>query len=179
MRPSFYMNKIQCKRCAVDYVRQSRRLRALDRLLSTLHMYLFRCQLCAHRFVVMQWDKPDDIEPGDDKREFQRIAVQLPVTFVGEQKSGEGLVTDLSIRGCSMQTETHPQHGTMLSITLQPAANLPPIHIEAAIVKCALGKRLGLEFYEIDSGEEERLRGYIETLLLTDPDEMRKTFSHF
>jgi hypothetical protein len=172
------MHKIQCKRCAVDYVRQSRRFRALDRVLSTIHMYVFRCQLCAHRFWVMQWDKPNHTESDDDKREFGRIAVQLPVIFVGDQKSGEGFITDLSIRGCSLQTETRPQHGAILSLTLQPAENLPPIHIETAIVKSALGKRLGLEFEEIDTGEEERLRGYIETLLVTDPDELRKTFSN-
>jgi hypothetical protein len=174
------MQKLRCKRCAVDYVRQSRRSSALDRVLGAIHMYLFRCQLCAHRFWAIQTGASDRRPTyDDDRREFQRLAIRIPVSFSSEQKSGDGFVTDLSIRGCALQTDTRPHHGAVLSLTLHPADSLPPIEVESTIIRSALGQRVGVEFLEMDPDEEERLRGYIETLIVTDPDELRKAFSNF
>ncbi|HEY3196736.1 MAG TPA: PilZ domain-containing protein [Nitrospirales bacterium] len=164
-----------CKRCAMDYVRQSRPSGAIDRFLMEMHMVPYRCQICAHRFWVMAWGKgASDLQ--DDKREYQRLGANFPIFFKGEQVSGEGIVTALSIRGCSIETSTRMQHGTVVSLILKPPGITIPIDIDSAVVKAALGKRLGLEFVNIDAGEEERLRGYIETLIVTGPGELRKMY---
>ena len=159
----------------MDYVRQSRPNSTIDRLLMEMHMVPYRCQLCARRFWVMAWGR-GHVDLLEEKREYQRLGVSFPVLFRGDQVSGEGMVTALSIRGCSIETTTRIQHGTVLSLVLHLPGVPVPIDIEAAVVKAALGKRLGLEFLKIDSGEEERLRGHIETLIVTGPGELRKMY---
>lgn len=174
------MDRLQCKRCEMDYVRQSHRRGTLEWVLgTTMGMYPFRCQLCAYRFWVMRRNKPDRASfVNDDKRDYQRIQVRFPVTFVGDQHSGMGTVTNLSIRGCSMESTARPHHNAILSLKLYQSESLPPIEIETGIVRSALGKRFGIEFLEMDPTEEERLRSHVEGLIATRPNELRKVFLH-
>ncbi len=137
-------------------------------------MSRFRCQLCAHRFWVMQW-KDFRKSSRDDKREFQRLAVDFPVTFRGEHSRGNGTVTTLSIQGCTIDTESRLQHGAVLSLTMHIPALKFRIELEA-VVKRALGRRFGLEFLKMDSVDKERLQNHIETLIVTGPNELRKMF---
>jgi hypothetical protein len=100
--------------------------------------------------------------------------VNFPIFFKGEHESGEGTVKALSIRGCSLETKTRIRHGESLFLILHLPGLKVPIEVDAAIVKAALGNRLGLEFLDIDAGEEQRLRDYIETLIVTGPGELKK-----
>jgi PilZ domain len=170
------METIQCTRCATDYVRQSRRSGTIDRVLSMLRMFPFRCQLCTHRFWVIRLGQDFDATPNDEKREYQRFAVNIPATFRGEQNSGKGRITTLAIRGACLETESRLEHGTRVSLTLSLPGMHPPVEIETAVVRAALGKRFGLEFLEIDSLDEELLRSHIETLIVTGPGELRKMY---
>ena len=170
------METVQCTRCATDYVRQSRRSGTIDRILSMLRMFPFRCQLCTHRFWVIRLGQDFDATPNDEKREYQRFAVDIPATFRGEQNSGKGRITTLAIRGACLETESRLEHGTRVSLTLSLPGMHPPVEIETAVVRAALGKRFGLEFLEIDSLDEERLRSHIEALIVTGPGELRKMY---
>jgi PilZ domain len=170
------METIQCTRCATDYVRHSRRSGTIDRILSMLRMFPFRCQLCTHRFWVIRLGQDFGATPNDEKREYQRFAVDIPATFRGEQNSGKGRITTLAIRGACLETESRLEHGTRVSLTLSLPGIHPPVEIETAVVRAALSKRFGLEFLEIDSLDEERLRSHIETLIVTGPGELRKMY---
>ena len=170
------METVQCTRCATDYVRQSRRSGTIDRILSMLRMSPFRCQLCTHRFWVMRLGRDFGETPNDDKREYQRFAVDIPVTLQGEQQSGKGRITTLAIRGCCLETEFRLEHGARVSLTMPLPGLHPPVEIETAVVRAALGKRFGLEFLEIDSLDDERLRSHIEALIVTGPGELRKMY---
>ena len=114
--------------------------------------------------------------PNDDKREYQRFAVDLPVMFKGEQHTGKGRITTISIRGCCLETDTRLHHGATVSLSLHLPGFHSPIEIERAVVRAALGMRFGLEFLEIDSLDDEQLRSHIETLIVTGPGELRKMF---
>jgi len=170
------METVQCTRCATDYVRQSRRSGTIDRILSMLRMFPFRCQRCTHRFWVIRLGQDFDATPNDEKREYQRFAVDIPATFRGEQNSGKGRITTLAIRGACLETESRLEHGTRVSLTLSLPGMHPPVEIETAVVRAALGKRFGLEFLEIDSLDDERLRSHIEALIVTGPGELRKMY---
>jgi hypothetical protein len=170
------MQILQCKRCQLDYVRQSPGKGAISRILSKMNMVSFRCQLCAHRFWVMRRGKDRSVTSYEDNREYQRFAVCFPMTFKGEHISGQCMVRTLSIRGCSIETETRMQHGAEVSLALLIPGLPQPIHVEAAVIRAALGNRFGLEFRNIDSIEAERLRRHIETLIVTGPDELRKMY---
>jgi hypothetical protein len=117
-----------------------------------------------------------DATPNDEKREYQRFAVDIPATFRGEQNSGKGRITTLAIRGACFETESRLEHGARVSLTLSLPGMHPPVEIETAVVRAALGKRFGLEFLEIDSLDEERLRSHIEALIVTGPGELRKMY---
>ena len=170
------METLQCTRCAVDYVRKSHQRGTIDRILSMLHGVPFRCQLCTHRFWVIRLGQDFDATPNDEKREYQRFAVDIPATFQGEQNNGKGRITTLAIRGACLETESRLEHGTRVSLTLSLPGMHPPVEIETAVVRAALGKRFGLEFLEIDSLDDERLRSHIETLIVTGPGELRKMY---
>ena len=170
------METIQCTSCATDYVRKSRRRGTIDRLISMLRVVPFRCQLCTHRFWVMRLGRDFGATPNDDNREYQRFAVDIPVPFQGEQHTGKGRITTLAIRGCCLETESRLEHGERVYLTIPLPGMHPPIEIETAVVRAALGKRFGLEFLEIDSQDDERLRSHIETLIVTGPGELRKMY---
>jgi hypothetical protein len=170
------METLQCTRCAVDYVRQSRQRGTIDRILSMLYGVPFRCQLCTHRFWVMRLGRDSGATPNDDKREYQRFAVNIPVTFRGEQHSGKGRLTTLSIRGCCLETDSRLEHRERVSLVIPLPGVHPPVEIGTAVVRAALGKRFGLEFLEIHSLDDERLRSHIETLIVTGPGELRKMY---
>jgi len=160
----------------MDYVRPSHPSGAIDRFLMDMRMVPYRCQLCTHRFWVLEWGKEHSDMEFDKRREYQRLGVSFPIFFKGEHVSGQGKVTALSIRGCSIETVTRLQHGTVVALVLHLPGVLVPIDIDSAVVKAALGNRVGLEFLDLDAGEEERLRGHIETLIVTGPGELRKMY---
>jgi hypothetical protein len=114
--------------------------------------------------------------PNDDRREYQRFAVDFPATFTGEQDTGKGTVTTLSVRGCCIETETRLHHGAGVSLSLHLPGFHSPIEVEKAVVRAALGTRFGLEFVEIDPLDDEQLRSHIEMLIVTGPGELRKMF---
>jgi hypothetical protein len=111
----------------------------------------------------------------DDKRDYQRLSVDFPITFRGEHSKGRGTVTTLSIRGCTIETDSRLQHGAVLSLTLHIPALKFELELEG-IVRRALGRRFGLEFLKIDRVDKERLKNHIETLIVTGPEELRKMF---
>ena len=45
----------QCPHCRQDFVQRARRRGLVDYLLSFAYLYPFRCQLCGHRFLTLQW----------------------------------------------------------------------------------------------------------------------------
>jgi PilZ domain len=163
-----------CKRCSMDYVCQSPQTGAIARMLSTVHMSPFRCQLCANRFWVMRW-KDFRKSSRDNKREYQRLLVEFPLTFRGEHSKGKGTVTTLSIQGCTIDTDSRLQHGAKLSLTMHIPALKFRIELDA-VVKRALGRRFGMKFLKMDAVDKKRLQNHIETLIVTGPSELRKMF---
>ena len=45
----------ECPRCGNPDVRRTRRVGFIERLLSLVYVYPFRCARCLHRFRVMRW----------------------------------------------------------------------------------------------------------------------------
>jgi len=46
---------LQCPRCGWPEVRRTRRVGFLERLLSMIYIYPFRCGRCLHRYRSMRW----------------------------------------------------------------------------------------------------------------------------
>ncbi len=163
-----------CKRCSTDYVCRAPQTGTIACMLGKLHMSPFRCQLCARRFWVMQW-KDFRKNRRENNREYQRLSANFPVTFRGDHNRGKGTVTTLSIRGCTIDTDSRLQHGAVLSLTMHIPALKLPIELDA-IVRSSLSTRVGMEFLKMDPVDKKRLQNQVETLIVTGPYEQRKMF---
>jgi hypothetical protein len=157
--------ELTCPRCGKDFIQRAQREGLLDQILSAVYVYPFRCQLCTHRFRLVQAGKRYQKE-GADKRQYQRFATQVPVTFSGEQISGEGVTKDLSMGGCGLETETKVPTGILLQLRIHILEMEPPVKVEAATVRMARANTLGIEFLRLSSQERNRLAQFISELLL-------------
>lgn len=154
-----------CPRCSREYVRRVSRVGLGERLISLFYVYPFRCQLCGHRFQLLQWGvNYKRIE--EDRREYERMAVSFPATFAVRGVNGRGVVVDISIAGCSFRTEAQLAEGNIVSMELEVANETHPIHVEAAVVRSILSGRAGVEFLQFENGERERLQNFIRGLIL-------------
>jgi PilZ domain len=102
---------------------------------------------------------------------YVRLATQIPTTFAedirpGEQRVGEGVVTDISLGGCYMQTFVQLSQGTLVSLELQTEQDTPAITVEAAIVRIVRPTGVGLEFLRLSEPEHERFSQFIRQLLV-------------
>jgi hypothetical protein len=154
-----------CPRCSREYIRRVSRVGLGERLISLFYVYPFRCQLCGHRFKLLQWGiKYKRIE--EDRREYERMPVNFAATFVAGGVHGQGLIVDISIAGCSLHTDAQLAEGNILRMGLQVSNQTPPVNVEAAIVRSIRLNRAGVEFLQFENGERERLQRFIRGLIL-------------
>lgn len=169
---------LPCPRCGTHFVRRSHRQGLTERLLSLFSIYPFRCQVCGHRFKARQSRIHASQHPLD-QRQYERLSTHVPTTFVESAKPGEyrtgGVVSDLSLGGCYLQTAVPASEGTLLSLELQTGENTPAIPVEAAIVRAVRPTGVGLEFLHLDEAAQERLSQLVRQLLSERHDAEQKT----
>lgn len=167
--------EIVCTQCRKTFVKASRRQGILDRLLSVVYAYPFRCQICRHRFHLLQWGLRY-IERDVDRRQYERRPVSIHVRIISQQKDYEGTVTDLAMGGCAIETQAPLHEGSVLSLQLDAFDHEPRITVETAVVRSIHGTRVGVEFLRLTptQKEEERLRQYILHLWVSGTQEARK-----
>jgi hypothetical protein len=146
----------KCPRCERDLTKRVHCKGVGELVASLCYVYPFRCQVCAHRFKVLQWGRRY-VRQTVDRREYQRIPVSFSATFLGEGVQGEGLVTDISVRGCSLKTDTHLWKLKMLQVLIQVPRSEFPIVVEAAVVRSVRPGAVGLEFLRFALESEKRL----------------------
>ena len=158
-----------CPNCAHDYTKRVSRGGLKERLLSIIYVYPFRCQLCSHRFGFMQWGvryKPVE----EDRREFSRMPMNFPASFSCDSLEGTGTVVEISMNGCSLQANTIVAEGSIVRMALQFAEELPPVNLEAAIVRAVKANRMGVEFLRFQDHDRELLQVFLRRFLNGNPD---------
>lgn len=141
----------------------------LERILGAASVYPFRCQLCTHRFIRLQWGAR---YAKGDRREFERVATRLPVTFQRGSGRREGVITDLSIAGCRLYTGAGIFQGETLAIAIQvpnPGTGRKPttITVDVTGVCSVHPMRLGLRFVKMRPEEMERLKHLMHHFFIT------------
>ena len=171
--------EITCTRCHRSFIQAVRLSGFADRLFSLLYSYPFRCQVCRHRFHLMQWGVHHE-QPVTDRREYRRRPVRTPARLLNERGDplGVGTVTDLSLGGCSIETEAHLPMGSLLRLRIEAFDEQPAITVESAIVRSVRassfrGTGIGVEFLRFGS-DENRLSDYMLTLWLEGTQIARK-----
>jgi hypothetical protein len=135
----------------------------MERLLSLVYVYPFRCQLCGHRFRFLQWGVKYQRVP-EDRRRYERLLTRFPVTFAGENAKGAGVVFDISVKGCSFEAEAQLQVGSVVRMALEIPKEPRPVHVDAAVVRNVRQENVGVEFLRFQKSERDRLQHFIHEL---------------
>lgn len=98
----------------------------------------------------------------DDQKALQprgrrRVRVDYPAFFTGDEGSGHGTVTNLTIAGCEIESHAQLPTGASLHLHVETPEARPPIVISLAIVRWKNGDRFGLEFVRFEGETKEQL----------------------
>ena len=163
-----------CPRCGTWIVRRSPLQSTGEHLLSLVTVYPLRCQLCTHRFPVLL--KRFSVHY---KREYERILVRYPAYFYlpcsGKDSKAFGIMVNLSIRGCRIKSQAVVAPGTSLVLRFEAVDREQDIEVKGAVVRSVMNGTMGIEFFEIEKEEEDRIRHIIEERLYARPFEWRRS----
>jgi hypothetical protein len=101
----------------------------------------------------------------------QRKTPRFPVRFRSSFTSlnivgGDGNITDLSLRGCRVDSQTEVQPGTSLELRIHTSEDEPPLKIQEAVVRWSRAPEFGIEFVTLAPDEWARLQHTVTTLEL-------------
>ena len=97
-------------------------------------------------------------------RRVTRFAVQLPVSFHGDDIGGEGTVLNLSPMGCAITAAQAVVSGSYLRLDIRLKETEEPVHVELAAIRWVSGMRFGLEFIRFGRTDGERIRLFVKAL---------------
>jgi hypothetical protein len=97
-------------------------------------------------------------------RKHTRFAVQLPVSFGGDQLSRGGTILNLSAEGCAITSETVAGAAVYLQLTMQLREREEPVQVDLAAVRWSFATRFGVEFIKIRPEEGARLKQFVKSL---------------
>ena len=105
----------------------------------------------------------------EELRQFPRFNVRYKVSFSGEAVQGEGDISNLSLGGCAVESQTSVPKGEYLQLRIhlpnQPAAVTVPL----GAVRWAIRREFGVEFIRVPQEDQERLRQHLKGLKPASP----------
>lgn len=149
-----------CPKCKGTFVRRILPRKGIEQILWRLFVYPFRCQLCLHRYIALQLFRRYKIELGD-MREYERLHVQLPASFSGDQCEGSGTTKDVSMKGCWIDSEQRVRKGTLLRVALTGPDGRTRVEAKMAAVRWSLGRGFGVEFITMEPEHREGLESIV------------------
>jgi len=162
------MRNCLCPKCGTPKTKLAPRHGVADRLLGTVTIYPFRCQLCAHRFTTFLGKLKTN-----PRRNYDRISVEYPaevrpIRDPSQRVVVEGTLSNLSLRGCRVRTSQRIPMGCRVMLEFHPAEYDEPIKVDGAIVRSRCAEGIGLRFSSFLRSEERRLSRIL-ALRLPDP----------
>lgn len=101
-------------------------------------------------------------EPSDEKRQHRRVPVQFRSSFSSvNMVGGEGVLADLSVRGCRIESRIAVKTGTELQLKIHLPNEPAPLGITVAAVRWSHGETFGVEFTDMKDEEWKRLGNFI------------------
>ena len=100
-----------------------------------------------------------------EQRKDARFPVQFRSSFSSTNVvSGEGALSDLSIRGCRVCSLIKVKPGTVLQFQVHTSDHQPPIQISQAVVRWYRASSFGCEFVNLSPDEWVRLHHVMKDL---------------
>lgn len=90
-------------------------------------------------------------------RNRPRIDVDYTVTFTGDQITGTGMLTNLTIAGAEIQSSVDCPIDAHLCLSVQSSGARPPIVVTLAVVRWKGGDRFGVEFVRFEGHSKQQL----------------------
>jgi hypothetical protein len=172
-------NDLNCPMCFKEYVARVARVGFVEKILSLFYVYPFKCQLCGCRFKALQRGvRYSRVE--EDRREYERLPASFPVSFVSGGSQGRGMVSEISMSGCTFQPDgeaSQPKEGSVLLMVLQIPNAAEAVNVEG-VVRNLQQHHVGVEFLRFPPQDRERLQHYVRDLLARRDAEGRKSEHH-
>ncbi len=92
-----------------------------------------------------------------EKRKHSRVAIQLPISFSGEEIAGEGRLANISKEGCMVVSHEQVEPEALLGLQIHLPENDSLMEVDLAVVRWTHGGKFGLEFIQMHPDERERL----------------------
>ncbi len=100
-----------------------------------------------------------------DRRLAPRFKVHLPISCSGSSLIVEGIVVNLSLGGCTIDSEQKVQRWKYLTLRIFLPNQDAPLVVDRAQVRSSRSRRLlVLEFLAMQPQEQARLRRFVATL---------------
>jgi hypothetical protein len=147
--------------CRGPYLRRVPRDGAFERLLSVAWIYPFRCQLCGWRFRSMRFGVRYE-KRAVDRRQFVRVPVRIPARLRANLASENGVVTDLSLGGCAIETAAEAAVGRVMQLGMKMSPDEATLVVDAAVVRSAHAPNINFEFLKMPDESRGRLRRFME-----------------
>ncbi|MEO5630876.1 MAG: PilZ domain-containing protein [Nitrospiraceae bacterium] len=93
-----------------------------------------------------------------EKRKCPRFPVMLPAVFFGE-RAGGGLVVDVSLEGCRIQSAVPIQKGDYVRIRIDLIGDT--MTGDLAVVRWSRKKEFGVELIRMAPDQQDRLHGFL------------------
>lgn len=107
-------------------------------------------------------------------RTYHRFPLFYPVIFGGAPFVGEGILTNLSLMGCSIMSDREVLCGSDVRMSLLLPSQKPALSIELGTIKWVQGHEFGVEFLRLPLDARERLNSTLRRELI----ELLKTRSN-
>jgi len=104
----------------------------------------------------------------DERRQSPRSLIEFPISLLKDGVLiGDGTGYDLSAWGCTVESQAKVGTGDYVALQFylpdhQDAST--PLMVEVAVVRWTIQQKLGLEFINMPSGDQQRLHRYVTTM---------------
>ena len=159
------MRELHCSICGSSFVRVTYQEGRVERLLSRVNVFPFRCQLCTNRFRAFHSGARHNTQ-AFDRRQYTRLTSSIEAQILDRnQPATINRITDISMDGCTLQTTGFPK-GAFIELVLTPTVEEETINIETAMVCSVHSSSIGVRFLEIPPEHYRRLAQVVLGLLV-------------
>lgn len=95
------------------------------------------------------------------QRSRDRLGISCPVMFSGALSIGEGLIHNLSHRGCLVECNRSTLEGSYMAVRLLLPDSTHALTIELAAVRWIREEYFGMEFLKLPSSDQARLAHFL------------------
>jgi len=104
--------------------------------------------------------------PRPYSRAYHRFPLFYPVIFGGAPFVGEGILTNLSLMGCSVMSDREVLCGSEVRVSVLLPNQMPALAIDLGTIKWVQDHEFGVEFLRLPLEARQRLNGMLRTELI-------------